>query len=472
MDELPDDYALLDAVRSFAQDYLAPSDRLVYDVSQQASLAELGGPLPRAGRGGPAVMETLLALADRSSTRSTSTRFFHLVIGGVTPTALAADWMTSALDQNPGMWLASPLGTEIEVVAKQWLLELLDLPAQWEGTLTSGATMANFTCLAAARQWAGGDRDVAADGLDCLPSVLASPNVHASVLKALSMLGLGRNQVVRLASAPDGRLDLSDLAGRLREQFDRPVIVLATAGEPNTAAFDPIDEMATLVAQHQAWLHVDGAFGVFARAARRSAHLAAGLDRADSVAFDVHKWLNVPYDSGAAFVARSGLLEQVFGGTPAGYFRDNPAGRPNLSMTGPEMSRRARGFTLWASLAAMGRSGIADMVNRHISTARHFTDLVKEHDDFELLEEPELNIVCCRYRPAGRTEEQLDDLNAALAEELFRDGRVYVGTTRYRDKIAFRPAFINWRTSEHDADFLMTTMVDVAARLLVQRRHS
>lgn len=414
-------------------------------------------------------METLLGLANGSSTRSTSTRFFHLVIGGVTPVALAADWMTSAIDQNPGMWLASPLGTEVEIVAKQWLLELLDLPAQWEGALTSGATMANFTCLAAARQWAGDvvDCDVAGDGLVRMPTILASPHVHASVLKALAMLGLGRNQAVRLASGPDGGLDLADLATRLREHSDRPVIVLATAGEPNAAAFDPIDEMARLVSQHQAWLHVDGAFGVFARASRHSAHLASGLERADSVAFDAHKWLNVPYDSGAAFVARPGLLEQVFGGTPAGYFRDNPAGRPNLSMTGPEMSRRARGFALWASLAAMGRSGIADMVDRHIRTAAYFADLIKAQDDFELFEEPRLNIVCCRYRPAGVSGQALDDLNTALAEELFRDGRVYVGTTRYRDKVAFRPAFINWRTSEQDADFLMKTMIGVAARLNV-----
>jgi len=455
---LPDPYGVLDRAHAFARSYVDDVDAPVHRPEAAEVLKLLRGPLPEAGMGADEAVRTLLEVAQDAATRSTSSRFFHLVIGGVTPAALAADWVTATIDQNPGMWLASPLGTEAEEVAKAWLLELLQLPASWRGSVTSGATMANFTCLAAAREWAGRRQggSVADQGLTAFPLVIAMSHVHASALKALAMLGLGRSRVERAADASDLEQRLGAHAG--------PAIVLCTAGEPNTGAFDAIAELRHVTKAHDAWLHVDGAFGAFARAFSGTAHLVQGLEDADSLALDAHKWLNVPYDIGCAFVARPGLLEDVFGGTPAEYFRDNPEDRPNLSFTGPEMSRRARGLTLWTALAALGRDGVAELVGRHVATASYFGRLVEAHPDLQLLADPQLNIVCFRYRPTDVPEEELDVLNEQVAEELFADGRVYVGTTVYRGCVAFRPAFINWRTSTDDADVLMETFLDVARR--------
>ena len=270
------------------------------------AIGGLGGELPQRGEGAIAALTELGTLGREAATRSSGPRFFHFVIGGATPAALAADWLASALDQNAAGWVASPLGTRLELVALDWLRELFGLPEEFGGVLVTGGTMANFICLAAGRDWCvqqlGGS--AAETGLAGAPQVpvLTSGYVHASALKSLALLGLGRANVRRLARDLRGRLDLVRLAAELESLDGRPAIVIANAGEVNAGDFDPIEEMAELADRHGAWLHVDGAFGLFARLSPRSAHLAAGAERASSVSSDGHKWLNVPHDCGFAFV--------------------------------------------------------------------------------------------------------------------------------------------------------------------------
>jgi glutamate/tyrosine decarboxylase-like PLP-dependent enzyme len=389
---------------------------------------------------------------------SAGPRFFHFVIGGATPAALGGDWLTSLVDQNVGGWVASPLGTQLEAVAIDWLKELFELPADWGGVLTTGATMANFTALASARQWWGERHgvDVAENGLAGLPAVpvFSSGYIHVSSLKALAMLGIGRGSVRTLARDGVGRLDLAALEDALRALDGAPAIVIANAGEVNAGDFDPIAAMADLAERYGAWVHVDGAFGLFARITPRAASLAEGVERAHSVISDGHKWLNVPHDTGFAFVRDPTLLAKTFRATAA-YLPALDYPHPIFGYLGPEMSRRARGLTTWATLRAYGRSGYRGMVERHLELAARVGERVEAAPDLELLAEVKLNLVCFRFRPPGAAESELDALNERLGEAVLEDGRVFVGTTIYDGRVAFRPAIVNWRTDEDDVDLLV-----------------
>ena len=461
--------AALQDVHGAASRYLARLDDLpAKDPQAEAFAREFEGELPEDGLGSLEALKALLGRGQIAATRSAGPRFFHFVIGGSTPAALAADWFASALDNNAGLWVSSPLAAQLEKVSLAWLKDLFGLPNQWGGVLVTGATMANFTALAAARQWWGEQHgvDVARDGMAGLPPVtlLSSGFIHASAVKALGMLGLGYGSVGRLTADAAGRLDLDALERSLVSLRGAPAIVIATAGEVNAGGFDPIQAMVDVAHRHNAWLHVDGAFGLYARLSPRLAHLAAGMELVDSVIADGHKWLNVPYDSGFAFVRDERLLHAVFGiGAP--YFPEAVAGRPDYLMLGPEMSRRARSLAVWATLAAYGRTGYREMVERHVRLARRLADQVTAADDFELIEGPVLNIVCFRYRPAGLSDGDLDELNRRLGQAVIDDGRVYFGTTVYAGKVAFRPAISNWRTSDVEVDEILPIARELGARL-------
>jgi glutamate/tyrosine decarboxylase-like PLP-dependent enzyme len=329
--------------------------------------------------------------------------------------------------------------------------------------------MANFTALAAARQWWGERHgaDVARDGFGGLPPVpvLSGGFVHASVVKALGMLGIGYVNIRKLAENAVSRVDLHGLEQALGALGGAPAIVVATAGEVNAGGFDPIDRMAELAHRYGAWLHVDGAFGLYARVSPELTGLAHGVEQADSVISDGHKWLNVPYDCGFAFVAEERLLHAVFGiGAP--YFPDTVAGRPDYLVHGPEMSRRARSLALWATLAAHGRVGYREMVERHVRLAKRLAAQVADSRDFELLEEPVINVVCFRYRPPGVPEGELDELNRRVGEAVLDDGRVYFGTTVYGGRVAFRPAISNWRTDEASVDLVLDVTRELGRRVV------
>jgi glutamate/tyrosine decarboxylase-like PLP-dependent enzyme len=420
-----------------------------------------GGPLPEEGNGALATLERLSGPGLEAAVASAGPRNFHFVTGGVTPAALGADWLASALDQNTFAWIESPLGSQLERVALGWLRELFGLPAEWGGVLTTGATQANFTALAAARRWWAGWHgvDVDVEGLPGLPPVpvFAGGYVHSTALKALGMLGIGRGSVRILTRDPVGRIDVEAVDAALTELGGAPALILATAGEVNAGDFDPISELADLAEKHDAWLHVDGAFGLFARASPEFASLADGVERADAVIADGHKWLNVPYDCGFAFVRRPELLYPVFNAAAA-YLPQEDPDRPNFGFLAPESSRRARSLAVWATLDAYGRRGYRELVERNCGQAQLCAELVDAAPELERVADVTLNIVCFRLRPPGVPEEELDDLNARAGERLLAEGRIYAGTTRYAGRVAFRPAFVNWRTRDEDVELLVETI--------------
>lgn len=460
---------VLELVAREAREYLASVDgRLLREEKADDFADAFSEPLPEHGDG---ALEALRELLDRglpASVASIGPRFFHFVVGGVTPAAAGADWLTTAIDQNPGMWVASPLGSALGRVSVAWLRDLFGLPSSWGGTLVTGGTMANYVGLACARRWWGLEHgiDIEEHGLVGLPTtpVFSSGYLHASARKALAMLGIGRGRVRVLARDAAGRLDVAALRTSLGDA-DGPAIVVANAGEVNTGDFDPISEMADLAEKHHAWLHVDGAFGLFAALSPRTRHLVEGVERAHSVSADGHKWLNVPQDCGFTFVRDPSLLSPLFTQSAAYLSRpDDP--RPNLAYLAPESSQRARGLAVWATLRAYGREGYRAMVERHLDLAQRMAARVDEAPDLERLAEVPLNIVCFRFHPHGLNEGvALDGLNRRIGEEILREGRVYVGTTLYEGKVAFRPAIVNWRTREEDVDLLVDVVRELGARL-------
>ncbi|CAN5669637.1 pyridoxal-dependent decarboxylase [soil metagenome] len=453
-------------------DYLGGlDDRAVraWDVEERA--AKFDRPLPEHGEGAEQAVRELLEGVD-AGLHTSGPRWFHFVTGGITPAALGADWLTTVLDQNPGAWVASPLGAELELVALRWLKDLFGLSASWSGVLTTGATMANLTALSFARRWWALEHGVDIDergaaGLPQMP-VFGSGYVHASDVKALAMLGLGRSSVRRLARDRVGRLDLGALDRELGALDGAPAVVIASAGEVNAGDFDPLDAMADLAERYGAWLHVDGAFGLFAALSDRTRHLVDGLERADSAIADGHKWLNVPYESGFAFIRDPSLQPAVFG-SGAAYLPDVDDPRPNFGFLGPEMSRRARSFPVWATLRAYGRDGYRSIVERHLDLAQRLAARVDDAPDLERLAEVPLNIVCFRSRPPGVPEERLNDLNRRLGEALIADGRVAFGATDYGGKVALRPALVNWRIREQDVDLAVDVTRELGAKLLAER---
>ena len=438
------------------------------DNADEAALA-FGGPLPEEGDGALGALVELVERGTDATIASAGPRFFHWVIGGGTPAAVAADWLASAFDQVASAWDSSPLANQLEAVSLGWLNDLFDLPRSWGGVMTTGATMANLTGLAAARRWYGERHGVEVDeqGLVAVPPVpvLSSGYIHPSSVKALTMLGIGRASVRRFQRDVVGRLDVEGLADALRRLRGAPAIVVANAGEVNAGDFDPIAEMADLAEEHGAWLHVDGAFGLFARVVPQARSLTQGVERAQSVTIDAHKWLNVPYDCGFSFVHDPSALPKTFGVTAA-YLPSLDESRPSFGYFGPEMSRRARSFAVWATLRAYGRSGYRAMVERHLGLAQRVAERVREAPDLELLADVKLNIVCFRFRPPDLGEDELNELNQRLGEAVLADGRVYVGTTTYGGRIAFRPAIVNWRTTEADVDLLVDVIRELGARLL------
>jgi len=456
--------AALTVAAEEARAYLADLDtRAVLDPGAEEIIHGWSDPMPEDGDGTLAAVRDLAARGQEAAMRSSGPRFFHFVMGGGTPAALAADWLTSVFDQVAFGWASSPMAARLEQVATDWLRQLFGLPEEFGGVLTSGATMGNFVALGAARSWWAEQRGVDVDqaGLSGLPSppILTSGYVHPSALQAIGMLGMGQGNVERFARDAAGRLDVDALEARLRE-LDGSAILVANAGEVNAGDFDPIDRMADLASEHGAWLHVDGAFGLFARIAPGARELTAGIERADSVIADGHKWLNVPYDCGFAFVREPARLARTFN-VGAAYLPSPDDPRPNPGFLTPENSRRARAFAVWATVRAYGRAGYREMVERHLRLAQHLGKRIDRTPELERLADVKLNIVCFRAQPDGVAEDELDALNRELGEALLRDGRVYAGTTSYEGKVAFRPAIVNWRTQEQDVDLLVDVLLEL-----------
>ncbi|HEV2108809.1 MAG TPA: pyridoxal-dependent decarboxylase [Thermomicrobiales bacterium] len=460
----------LDAAHGLARDYLAGlAER---PVSRAATAEEMAGALdealPDEGCEPAAAVAEWFAKAEPGIVASGGPRFFGFVNGGATPAALAGDWLASALDQNLVAWASSPAGAQTEQTVLRWLKELFALPPGWEGTLTSGATMANLVGLAAGRQWVG-ERlgfDPARDGLAGYPPipVVASTLVHASVRKALATLGLGRGSVYEVPVA-GGMMDPDALRTTLAG-VDGPAIIVAGSGEVNTGAMDPLNAIADVrdAHPHGAWLHVDAAFGLFAALSPRAAGLVTGIERADSVATDGHKWLNVPYDCGIAFVRDGEALRSAFA-VGAAYLTPAAGEGWAPSSHGPEMSRRMRALSVWCALRAEGRSGYQALVERCLDNAAAFAAWVEATPEFELLAPVPLIIVCFRLAPSGLDEAATDALNRDLVAALQADGQVFVSGTIWEGKAAIRAAFDNWATGPADVAILQQAVVAVSHQL-------
>ena len=473
----PDRAEIESVVRLVAEralDYLESLDsRPVLGNRVGEAVASFSMPLPEYGTGASDTIEMLLDRGLDASAATSGPRCFHFVIGGVTPAALAADWVTSLLDQPAYTWISSPLGVELEVLGIAWLKDLFDLPSTWTGVMTSGATMSNVVGLASARQWWAERHgaDVAECGFAGLPSVpvFSSGYLHASSVKGLSLLGIGRSSARTFACDAAGRLDLVALEDALRRLDGAPAILIGNAGEVNTGGFDPIEQLADLAERYRAWLHVDGAFGLFARVSPRLRHLTTGVERADSVAADGHKWLNVPYDSGFAFVRDARFLTSTFAYTAA-YLPDPDDPRPTMGGMMPQSSRRARALAVWATLHAYGRSGYRELVEHHVELAAHLARLVDSAPDLERLDEVPLNIVCFRYNPGGIPGEALNDINRRIGDLILTDGRVFAGTTVHRGDVALRPAIVNWRTERGDVELFVNVVRELGRTALQEAR--
>ncbi len=410
--------------------------------------------LPEEGLGALSALAAFRAKYEALLSASPGPRYLGFVTGGSTPAALAGDWLVSSYDQNVGSD-GDSIATTVERETLGLLRALFALPETFEGAFVSGATQANFVALATARQWAAARHgiDVSEQGLWSIPPVpVLGGSPHASILKALSMLGMGRQVMEYLPCLP-GRMavDPQAIAQRLTALSGAPAIVVASAGEVNTGDFDDLEALAALCKTYGAWLHVDGAFGLFAACDPARAHLLRGLDAADSITADGHKWLNVPYDSGFVFTRHLALHQQVFKVTAA-YLGDGP----DLSHRTPEDSRRFRALPAWMTLMAYGRSRYRELVARCCSLAQQLGQGLEQSPHFELLAPVRLDIVCFALR--GANAAQRDQFLGALKE----DGRVLLTPTFFAGKPAIRAAFVNWSTSEQDIPLILNALEECA----------
>ncbi len=432
------------------------------------ALQVLDQPLPDHGAGARATLEQLLELQQKSGTNTAGPRCYHFVIGGNTPAAHGAELVAAAFDVITYTWVVSPVGVRMELQALEWLKELLGIPAGMTGVMVTGATMANFVGLAAARQWWGEQLgfDPSESGLSGGPQmpVLTSGYVHAATRKVLALQGIGRGNLREFSSDATGRLDLPGFTAALEALDGAPAVVVINAGEVNAGHYDPVDEMMEVARQHNCWVHIDGAFGLFAALSPRTEHLVRGREGADSITVDGHKWLNVPYDSGYAFVRDHGLMARAFRYS-ADYLPSEDDPRPTLGAIGPESSRRGRSFAVWATLKAYGRDGHRRIVEHCLDLAQHFAGVVDAAPDLERMAEVPLNIVAFRYNPGGLSDERLDALNQRLGERVIEDGRFLVGTSRLGPRTIFRPSFSNWRTRYEDVEALAACIAELGAEM-------
>jgi glutamate/tyrosine decarboxylase-like PLP-dependent enzyme len=450
--------ALLHRTAELAADFLESlDDRPVFPTTSATELRQsLGGPLQDGPIEPEVVVEQLAAAAEPGLVATPSGRYFGFVIGGGLPAALAADWLASAWDQNAGLYVGGPSASVVEDVVRDWVCDLLSLPPDASIGFVTGTQMGIVTALAAARfrvleqvGW-----DVNRDGLVGAPPlrVLVGGKRHVTIDRALRLLGLGAPEPV--GADGQGRMDVASLRAALGSR-DGPTIVCAQAGEVNTGAFDDFDAIADATEAHGAWLHVDGAFGLWAAASPRLRSLVRGAARAQSWITDAHKWLNVPYDSALVLCADSEAHRAAMTVTAAYLVQDDTTVRDQVDWV-PEFSRRARGFAVYAALRSLGRSGVADLVERACAAARRFADGVSKLPGAELLNDVVLNQVLFRFESDERTDEVLAAVQAS--------GDVWLGGTTWDGRRAIRLSVSNWQTGDEEIDLALAAFRRAAAQ--------
>jgi glutamate/tyrosine decarboxylase-like PLP-dependent enzyme len=439
---------VLDTSRRHALDYLSGlADR---PVRESAGVDELRGALdrelPREGEDPAAVIDELARAAGPGLIGTSSPRYFGFVVGGALPAAMGADWLSAAWDQIASLYVCGPSASVAEEVAGRWVLDLLGLPADAGFGLTTGGTMANFAGIAAGRHavlrragW-----DVEARGLQGAPAVrvLIGEHAHATIPVALRFLGLGAEAAVRVGADDQGRMRPDELASELA-RVEGPAIVCAQAGEVNTGCFDPFVEIADACEQQGAWLHVDGAIGLWTAASSEFDDLTRGLERADSWSTDAHKWLNVPYDNGFIAVADAEALRGAMG-ISAAYLTAASDARDAYQFV-PESSRRTRGFVLYAALRSLGRDGVAELVERCCSHARLMAAELKEDPDLELINDVVINQVLVAIR-----SDDPERVTGEAVRRIQQDGTCWLAGTTWRGRPAIRVSVSNWQTTEDD----------------------
>ncbi len=419
--------------------------------------AALGGPLPSGGEPSDEVVDRLARAVDGGLVAMAGPRYFGFVIGGHHPAALAADWLTATWDQNLGLFAAGPALSIVEEVSGGWMLDLLGLPATASFGFTTGAMMANFTGIAAGRHalLARSGWDVERQGLYGAPQieVVVGAEAHATVHLALQYLGLGRERVHVVPTDAQGRMKAGELTSILGG-LDGPVLVCAQAGNVNTGAFDPMRDVVRAVRDRgDAWLHVDGAFGLWAATSPRFAHLVGGVEQADSWATDAHKWLNVPYDCGFVACADPDAHRAAMSITAA-YLVQGTGERDGVDWA-PEFSRRARGVPVYAALRAMGKQGVRDLVERCCDLAARMAGRLGAHPGVTILNDVVLDQVLVRFTPAGAAPDDpaaTDRLTREVIAAVQRDGTCWLSGTTWHDMAAMRISVVNWSTTEADAD--------------------
>jgi len=410
-------------------------------------LARLDVPLQQQPLDPREVLRELDEIVSPATMAMAGPRFFGFVIGGSLPAALAANMLASAWDQNTGLYNVTPGTAKLEQVALRWLLDALHLPAHCAGAFVTGTTVAHITSLAAARHavLAKAGWNVEADGLFGAPpiTVVVSDEVHPTLLKALGVVGLGRNRVTRVPTDAQGRMRLDAFP-----KLHGPAIVCVQAGNVNTGACDPVAELCDLAQPSGAWVHVDGAFGLWARVAPSRAHLVAGVERADSWATDGHKWLNVPYDSGIAITRDGEALRKAMAVT-AEYLPSETSNRNPADHT-PELSRRARGVDIWAAMRSLGREGLAELIERNCRQARRFAEGLAAAG-VEVLADVALNQVLVSFG----SPEQTHRVIAAIQAE----GTCWAGATVWQGRTAMRISVCSWATTDADVERSLQAMI-------------
>jgi len=426
--------------------------RAAPDPDALAALATFDEVLPDVGVDPLSTLRTLRDVGSPATVATTGGRYFGFVIGAAHPVALGSSWLVSAWDQNAALPVMSPVAAKLHAVARDWLVDLLRLPADTAVAFVTGATVANASCLAAGRDallarlgW-----DAQADGLFGAPAleVVIGERAHSTLSKSLGLVGLGRERVTVVPADDQGRM-----RANLLPDLDGPVLVCAQAGEVNTGAFDPFDEIADWLAERSGWLHVDGAFGLWALADPTRASLVAGLERADSWATDGHKWLNVTYDCGIAFVRQPADLRRTFAAA-AGYLPPD-TGFEAMHHT-PQSSQRARQIEVWTVLRTLGRQGVADLVTGACRAATTIAELLRA-GGLTILNEVVLNQVLVRLADGPTTE--------ALIAEIQSDGHIWCGPTQWDGATAMRISVSSWKTGLADATFAADVILDCAARV-------
>ncbi len=436
---------ILEKALAVAERYLKiqnnlPPGKFISDIPMES--------LPKIGIGAEATLDLFEKNFANKITNSAGPRYFGFVTGGSTPAAIAGDWLVSAYDQN-ACGSNDSIAPQLERQTLHFLKQLFGLDENYFGSFVTGATVSNTTSLAIARQWWGEQQgvDISSEGLSGLPSPrILSGSPHASILKSLSILGIGRSAMIKVETLPDREaVDIGVLENKLKEN-NSPVIVVANAGTVNTVDFDDLEAIGKLKSNYNFWLHIDAAFGGFAGASEKYKHLIHGINYADSITIDAHKWLNVPYDAAMQFTKHKSLQLKVFQNSAA-YLGD-PAKSPDFFHYTPENSRRFRALPSWFTLMAYGKEGCREIVERNCEMAKKLGEWISTTGKYKLLAPVKMNVVCFTM---DKQSVSADEINSFLAK-VRDDGRVFFTPTNYKGVPAIRAAISNWQTEEKDID--------------------